>query len=825
MHLPLNRETDMYLTFLEASVPLTKTYARASDGTITKTPYPMTWEFTSHIEQVTNLTSFHKALTNHAALGHCLLKGSITKPLVAESRAGSTDSNGQTDYVVLDIDGLPDISRVTSVSPDGLKSVTTTSVTLDSFLMVLGLHEVSHIVQWSASYGIENNKLRAHVLFLLDKPAAAPLLKQWLIQLNHSVQLLHDAMRLTKTGNAISWALDISACQNDKLIYIAPPVLKNIKDPMQGVPRISLVKRKTERLSLSTTINSTAKNKELTAKRTEALREAAGLPKRKTTYKMHGSVEVLVKPDSCVITDMKQERGFVYFNLNGGDSWAYYHPENNPDFIFNFKGEPAYLTKELLPEYWDQLTKTGARANSQGLSFLAFCDRQTSAYWRGTYDQNTDTLDLHVAKNETQVRHFAKQHGLPLGDFIPEWDLTFDPHDNVRVDHQNKTVNTFQLTEYMKAPPPAPSKKPRPIPKTILKVMHHVLGSDQKVTDHFVNWIACILQYRDRTKTAWVWHGVPGTGKGIMFNKVLRPIFGKTQTAAQNMQSLAEPYNHWMQQSFLVFVDEVQTKALLNEQSVVAKLKNYITEEMVPIRSMYRGAQEVRNFCNFILASNMSDVVHIEADDRRFNVANYQKDKLVISDQELDAIDGELQAFHDYLMAYPADMSRAGAVLETTDRQTMISISQSSVDTVGSAILDGNFGFLMEQLPSITTNVDVNALLSAQVNDYRSTLAALLGRTDRNTGVCNIARDELRSIFGYVVGGMPATPNKFTSLLKHHRIHMSDVWINTGTTAGKERGIRTVWKDLASWQSYLDVFAPPATKKMSKGKSTLTQVV
>ena len=68
--------------------------------------------------------------------------------------------------------------------------------------------------------GSRTKELRAHIFMLLDKPVAAPLLKQWLTQKNHEVPLLHDAMKLTKTGNAISWPLDISACQNDKLIYI-----------------------------------------------------------------------------------------------------------------------------------------------------------------------------------------------------------------------------------------------------------------------------------------------------------------------------------------------------------------------------------------------------------------------------------------------------------------------------------------------------------------------------------------------------------------------------------------------------------------------------
>jgi hypothetical protein len=91
---------------------------------------------------------------------------------------------------------------------------------------------------------------------------------------------------------------------------------------------------------------------------------------------MHGNDEVMAKPDVCTITDMKTERGFVYLNLNGGDSWAYYHPENNPDLIRNFKGEPAYLTKELLPDYWEQLhSKVNATVTSQGLMHLALCDK------------------------------------------------------------------------------------------------------------------------------------------------------------------------------------------------------------------------------------------------------------------------------------------------------------------------------------------------------------------------------------------------------------------------------------------------------------------
>lgn len=801
----------MHIEFLDAGVPLTKSYTKTPAG-ITKTPYPMTWEFTSIAETFTNLSQLEALLIAHAVQGHCLLKGSIARPLVRESRAGSTDSNAVTEFVVLDLDGLPD--TIDLVSPSG--NVQTVPMTIDLFLDEMGLADISYIVQWSASYGISDKKIRAHVFMLLDRPYAAPLIKQWLIQKNHEVPLLRMSMGLTKTNNSLRWPLDISACQNDKLIYIAPPTLKGIKDPMGKQPRIQLVKKRNDKLTLSSAINTTTKNRELTIKRVDELREETGLPKRKHITKMVGTQEVLLKPDEAIITEMKVERGFVYFNLNGGDSWAYYHPEDNPDYIHNFKGEPSYLTKELLPDYWQQLTGNGSstRTSSSGLLFLAFCDRQTGVYWRGTYDQNSDILDIVPAKNETQLRHFAKQYGVPMGDFVPEWDLTFDPHDLVRVDVQNRIVNKFQPTEYMLN---AGVKMPKAVPKTIMKVLDNALGSDPDIVDHFINWLGAVVQTRDRTRTAWVLHGTHGTGKGILTSNILRPLFG-THTATRRMEELNEKYNHFMEGSFLVFVDEVQTKALQNERGVMAKLKNFITESTVAIRAMYANATEVRNHTNWIFMSNMSDPISIDKEDRRFNVGRYQPNKLVITDAEIKQIEKELQPFYDYLVNMPVDFDKAGQVIHSDDRDTMISISESSIDTVGGALLDGSFEFFLEQLPTDNSH-QRNTVQNNRVLDYTELLKALMLRTVPN-GTCNISREELRTMFDFTIGNVPQSPNKFTALLKHHRIHLEVVWVNSKSV----RGIKVVWKDVAQFASYTAMhFAPPtkvATSATAPAKKT-----
>jgi hypothetical protein len=780
----------MKITFFKAGVPLTKSFAKQADGSVSKSSYPNVYEVTSIEEDVMDMKSFATVLKKHAALGHCLVKGTPTRSLVSESRAGTTDSNAMSEWLVFDVDGLANVA------------------TPNDFMKLLGFDNVSYVVQYSASYKITSPDLRCHIFVRLDKPMAAPLIKQWLMQLNHGIPALKDSMSLTKTGNSLSWALDISACQNDKLLYIAPPLLKGIKDPMAKTPRIDYIAKNSATLSIQGTVNSSAQNRELSNKRINEIRTSLGYPERKTTYKMHGSMEVLSRPDSCVVSDIKAERGYVYFNLNGGDSWGYFHPEDQPDYIHNFKGEPAYLTKELLPEYWNQLTQQATRTSSSGITYLAFCDKRTGAYWRGTYTASTNALDIYQAKNETQVRHFAKQNGLPLGDYIPEWELVFDPNDVVRVDTQNQVVNLFEPTVYMQQI----VKTTKACPKTILKVVHHVLGSDADITDRFINWLAYILQNRCMAKTAWVMNGTTGTGKGILMSRILRPLLGPNQTAVRRAAELNEPYNAYMEQCLMVFVDEVEVKVFNNEKGAMANIKNFVTEENITIRAMYQASHEVRNYTSWIFNSNKPDPLVIDKEDRRFNIGKYQTEKLDLTQDEIErVIATELQTFHDYLMCYAVDAKKAQTPMESAERDNMMSISESSVDMVSSALREGCMGFFIEQMPTGKA-YERNIVEKNKVEDYIEVLIHVLDNTDRITGKCGIPRDMLRTMFDYSVGSMPTTPNKFTSLLKHHRIHVVKIRIGKETM----RGLAVIWKDTDKFDEYRDALQPKQPVVKSK---------
>ena len=791
----------MKLTFLNASVPLTKSYTKLSDGTIEKSSYPNVWEVTSIIEDCKDLSVFEHLLRKHAKLGNCLLKGMVMRELNCESRKDSTDRNAATEFLCLDIDGIG-----TSFTPvvDGM-AYPPVPVNVETILSAMGLGGVSYILQWSGSMGISNTTLRCHVFVMLSRPVSAPLIKQWLIQQNHEVPVLNAHQALTKTGNALAWGLDITACQSDKLIYIADPVLKGIKNPLGKTPRISLIAKPLATYDLVSRINSTDQNRALTDARVLSLRDMAGLPKRKLNYKTVGPHEVLVKPGECIATEMKIDRGFVYFNINGGDSWAYFHPENNPDYIFNFKGEPTYLTKELLPSYWESLKTQAYRVSSTGETHLAFLERQTSTYWRGSYDTGTDNLQIFAAKNENMVRQFADSVGMRLGDNIPEWDMEFNPQDSVRVDFENRVINTFQLTDYMREP----VQKVIKCPPVIFKIISHVLANDIEAVEYFMNWLAFIAQERDRTMTAWIFQGTQGTGKGLLMNKILKPLFGDNQTVIKRAGELSEKWTDFVTGKLIIFIDEVQTSAFKDEAGIIANLKNFITEPTVQIRVMNKNAYSVPNFSNWLFASNKPDPVSVDKEDRRFNVGPYQSEKLRITDKELAALDKELQDFHHFLMSYPMIKTMANNIMQSAARNTLIELSQTTSESTASALKEGNMDFFIDQLPtSDAYKLDIKQL--ALVEEYRRTICDIIARTKDN-GVCNIRRDDLFVIFNDTVGGMSASPTTFSRFLGHRQIEVKPV-----SVYGKVvRGLTVVWQGAEHFPELLKSSFPDMATRRS----------
>jgi hypothetical protein len=738
----------MHFFCLEADEPLTKTIT--SSGT---EPYPHVTNFTSHEFKAPTLLAFASKLERHADQGHCLIKGNLQRPLINEPRRGATDPQEQTQWICLDFDGLE------------VKF-------LDELLLQLGL-DADYVIQYSASSGFKPG-LRAHVFMFLSSPCHPSLLKLWLKHLNLNTSLLREQLTLNRAGTTLRWPLDITACQNDKLLYIAPPRLVDVAPAHKGL-RIQYVKGKRRAVTLTFDgLNAESlRARELGV--LNELRSSLGLPARKKERTIEvNNVEVMKSPGTAIVTGERKGRGFVYLNLNGGDSWAYYYPENDPTVLYNFKGEPNYLLKELCPEYRPLLPEVRNDITSGEVQYLAVLNKRDDQYYTGMYHADTKTLDIRTTGSIKKVHDFLKQHGQHVPDFIPEWEIFYDFQSDFSVDFDAKRINLYRMSPYMRMAKPRTSP-----PSFINSIVSHVLAYDEDIIEHFYNWLAVICQKRIKTMTAWVLSGTQGTGKGLLFHRILTPLLGADYCQMVQLRTFEKEFNSFIEASLIVMINEAEISSVdKNRMSVMASIKEIITDPVVTVRRMRTDHYRATNAVNIIFASNKYDTVEVDSEDRRFNVAPRQEEKFGHQKSDIeDRIAAELQDFANYIMHRPANEDAAGSIIKTSEREKLQDLTVPAPEQAAAAIKKGDIEFFWNNRPEREDPVYLEVFTGLELPLYSHILDWMFENRDKQT---NLHRNWIAVLFHYTSGHSFRTSHKFTKFIGHKGLEIKSVgWGDT----------------------------------------------
>jgi hypothetical protein len=175
----------------------------------------------------------------------------------------------------------------------------------------------------------------------------------------------------------------------------------------------------------------------------------------------------------------------------------------------------------------------------------------------------------------------------------------------------------------------------------------------------------------------------------------------------------------------------------------------------------------------------------VEEGDRRHNVANYQPNKISIAAADIVAIEAELPSFLYALQQHPIDDLAVRTAAKTQAREDLIDLCRPAIDVALRAIKDGNLGWLRGQLPSDESLLPLSQRV--KMDTYKSVLDQW--EKDAVNGVKCLTRDQMIAALQYVVGDVPESPNKFTSLLKHHRTITEKIWYDNKA----QMGIKVKW--------------------------------
>lgn len=737
---------------------------------------------------------FTQLLRDHGAKGHCLLKGPLKQPLVNESRAGVGDKTAYADLLILDLDNLALPAGIIGKPP--LTSVDVTRIA-EEIISQLGpaFKDVTYIAQASSSLGRKVGRVSMHIYIPLTVPLPPKTVKLWLKHINLTVSLFKDQIELSSTGQALKYPLDPSVADNTKLIFISPPdfTAPGLDPFATANDRIAIVKKTADSVDLAALMGQLNPEKVFSSgnELKDELREKQGLKKRAprlTTVNVGGeNLEVITNPDKMSISVVDDySLPYVRCNINGGDSGAYYFNVNDPSYMFNFKDEPIFEIAQADKDFHDAIFEKYRNDAGEGatrpLRPVVLRDFATDTIFNGIYDPNasrfTDEFPL-TPTSAGAIEGFMRSHGQAKPDYVPEAKVVFDPpngNKSLNLDSAPFYVNLYRPTPIMdQAEPPKVACKFDDIEglfkhtPIIATVMKHMCGDGREELRHFLNWLAFIYQFKCKAMTAWVFGGVPGTGKGVFVNRVLRPIFGDQQVTMKSLENIEEQFNNFMRTAMFLVVDEFRMGDAKGGHTgstrMADKLKHQITEPTVTIRSMRSNQVELPSYTNYIFLTNRNDAVKIEPGDRRYNVAPRQERKLldVYPDMaaQIEKIDAELPKFAGLLKTFKVNVQAAKTCLSNSAKENMKNVSMSVFDDFCDSFLKGKFAGIVELLDiQLTDTFNAGRITSAQ-KFVKSWIA------DAKTGQSSlILPDQLRTIYHVLNDNQQAlSPRQFSKML------------------------------------------------------------
>ena len=281
------------------------------------------------------------------------------------------------------------------------------------------------------------------------------------------------------------------------------------------------------------------------------------------------------------------------------------------------------------------------------------------------YESYNGDGPLYIFKNAADFDNYCMQNNIDpnIRCYLPRREIIFNP--GLHSGLNDRYYNLFEETEYMSKDystlPPLPLNQSvaelNNRCKVIYEIMINIFGEkendlkiylspnqimfenslqetphpqvqlisrliEEEYLERFLNWIAYILQKREKSYTAWlITSNVQGIGKDLMFIRMLMPLFGDKQSQMMNGSRIAKNFNKIDMNCFLRGYNEVFSAGNVKENLHRKEmLKDLITAPYQSIELKGVDMFQSHNFMNFILFSNSEHPIFIDEEDRRFNV-------------------------------------------------------------------------------------------------------------------------------------------------------------------------------------------------------------
>jgi hypothetical protein len=332
-----------------------------------------------------------------------------------------------------------------------------------------------------------------------------------------------------------------------------------------------------------------------------------------------------------------------------------------------------------------------------------------------------ESLNYEVYDKDKTIRIMLKK---TYGEFLPKSPLdcisgkkmVFNPHQPLNFEIDDiEYANLFIKSKFL-------SFSPQGIRineinwnkyKAITPLFENVFKERDRM-NYFINWLAYCFQTLSKARTAIVSKGIQGTGKGVIFEKIIQYVVGEQYTTVLENEALKSRFNGELENKLFVLANEI--KADFREgNSIYERLKMYVTDKEIRFEDKNIKARTIPNFFNIWLHSNNDVPLQIQGSDRRYTVFNTKSKKLTMVSEELGyehisdflkQVERERDDFIYEIMSLKYDVHMATTPMNTEEKELIYEASMSKIEVLSDKLKKGDMGYLKEGIEDFYSSND-----------------------------------------------------------------------------------------------------------------------
>ena len=257
-------------------------------------------------------------------------------------------------------------------------------------------------------------------------------------------------------------------------------------------------------------------------------------------------------------------------------------------------------------------------------------------------------------------------------------------------------------------------------------LLSNLFNSTERL-EYFLNWLSYILNTCKKTRNCIVLTGVQGSGKGVLYDYIIRPAFGDKYCEKLLRRDIKSNFTGLLHNKLFVVVDEMDKRS---SYEILDKIKSYITDTSITIERKGIDSFTTENKFNMMIFSNSTVPVKVEQSNRRFSVfrSDVQIKDVIDTNLLIEGLKSESLSFEflKFIKSLRYSKKYAETLFTTQEGEVAKEGSLSEIESICNKLKEGRWNELINDYPEAEEAIELIKKETEKYNGFALTATVSL---------------------------------------------------------------------------------------------------